>query len=91
MVWPVRYRIEDNIDYSWVDMREVRPRTRARLKDGQPAPVWVEISKEGVLTYDASKIDIDTYQGEGYEDVRAEGEAYWAARDANDSNVNEEE
>jgi len=85
-IWPIRYRCEDNIDYSWVDMMHARPRTRARLSDGVLAAQDVFIDEAGVITCDLTKVTLDTYQGEGYEDVRAEGEAYWAQRDEQKEN-----
>ena len=79
-----KYRIDDNVDRAWMDMPEVRPRSRARLADGEDGPAWVMIDKKGVATFDPAKVEIDDYAGEGYEAVCAEGEAYWANRDAND-------
>jgi hypothetical protein len=80
-----QYRLDDNIDRYWVDMPEVRPRTRMRLAEGEDGPVQVLIDRHGKATFvppgSEQKVEIDTYQGEGYEAVRAEGEAYWRRRD----------
>lgn len=78
---PVRYVIEITLDNSWVDLREARPRARARLKNGVTAPQTIDIDIEGALTFDASKVDVDTYQGAKYEAVRTENGEYWKARD----------
>lgn len=75
-----QYRLDDNVDYSWTDMREVRPRTRMKLASGESGPILVVIDDRGVATVPEG-VDVDTYEGEEYADVRAEGEAYWAARD----------
>lgn len=77
-----RYRAEDTIDFSWVDLRESRPRTRARLKSDQTEPALIEIDEKGAVTFDSAKIEIDMYEGDEYADVRAESEAYWAIRDS---------
>ena len=85
MTWPLHYRAEDAIDYSWIDLREARPRARAKLKEGVTTPQPVEVSETGELTYDSTKIEIDWYEGPEYEAIRAESEAYWAKRDEQNS------
>lgn len=82
-VWPMRYRAEDTMDYSWIDLREAKPRQRAKLKAGQEQPADVFINEDGTLTYDPTKIEIGQYDGPEYEAIRAESDAYWAQREQN--------
>jgi len=83
--WPLRYRAEDTIDYSWIDLREARPRQRAKLKSGIEVPAEVFINEDGTLDFDPTKIEIGQYEGPEYEAVRAESAAYWAKRDEQNS------
>ena len=66
----------------WSDVPEARPRCRVRVAKGDPA-VSVPVTKDGVMHHDpGAKLEVDLYEGDGYEQVRAEGEARWAAVDA---------
>lgn len=67
----------------WTDMPEARPRARARVDPNAPADAEVRVwcLDDGTLRYDLSAVLIDRYEGDGYEQVRAEGEARWARLD----------
>jgi hypothetical protein len=65
----------------WTDMPEARPRARCR-KLAAPGDPRVVCLTDGIVLSDPDAVELDVYAGDGYEQVRAEGEARWARVDA---------
>jgi hypothetical protein len=56
----------------WTDMPEAKPRARARVKNKRP-DAELTVEDDGTLTFSAdADIEIDTYDGPKYKDVREE-------------------
>ena len=62
------------------DMPDARPRSRMRLAPGRTETAVVEIDDDGKATIPEG-VEVDTYAGAKYKDVRDEGVATWARRD----------
>ena len=70
-------------EHEWSDMPEARPRARCRVVAGAPAGAEIRVwcLSDGEVRHDESAVLIDRYEGDGYEAIRAEGEARWARLD----------
>lgn len=78
------YMIGPHLGGAWTDMPEARPRSRARSE----VAVTVVIDTDGTLHHpDEDGLEVDRYEGDGYADVRREGEERWARIDATRGDV----